>query len=248
MNSTIETILNHRSIRKFKKEKLSTEQIQLLVKSAQQASTSSHVMAYTIIGITDEKIKKALYEVSGHRHVVDNGHLFIFCGDLHRVQLRATESEKNSMAETIESTEQFIVTIIDAALASQNLAIAAESLGLGICYLGSLRNNINAFSSILNLPDHAIPLFGIAVGYPDQQPELKPRLPMEAVYHENTYKADELQIPLLQTFDEEMKAYYKNRSTNKREDTWKQQMIKKYNNSTRMDVSAFVQSKNLNKR
>jgi len=248
MNKTIETILNHRSIRKFKDEKLSTEQIHTLVKAAQQASTSSYVMAYTIIGVTDEEIKKKLREVSGQPYVENNGHLFVFCGDLHRVQKQVPEEEAVKMQKTIESTEQFIVTIIDAALAAQNMAIAAESMELGICYLGSLRNDINRVSELLKLPDHVIPLFGMAVGYPNHQPEIKPRLPLEVVYHENTYEKSKEQTEIINQFDEELLSYYKNRTSNKKMDTWTEQMNRKYTNAVRLDVSPFVNNKGLNKR
>lgn len=69
MNETIETILNHRSIRKFTDQELSDEQIRIIIQAAQQASTSSYVMAYTIIGVTDPEIKKQLAEVSGQFYV-----------------------------------------------------------------------------------------------------------------------------------------------------------------------------------
>jgi len=248
MNETIETILNHRSIRKFKDKELSQEQIHTLVEAAQQASTSSFVMAYTIIGITDQAIKAELRKVSGQPYVENNGHLFVFCGDLHRIQNQVSEEEARKMKETIESTEQFIVTIIDAALAAQNMTIAAESMGLGICYLGSLRNDINRVNELLKLPGHVIPLFGLAVGYPNHQPEKKPRLPFHVVYHENHYKQMEDQTKLIHQFNEELQAYYKSRSSNKRLDSWTEQMIRKYSKAIRMDVSPFVQIKGLNKR
>ncbi|MFC2950286.1 oxygen-insensitive NADPH nitroreductase [Virgibacillus sediminis] len=251
MNETIDTILSHRSIRKFKDEKLTKEQIHTIVRSAQQASTSSFVMAYTIIGITDDSKKQALMEISGQPYVKDNGHLFVFCGDLHRAhQLRnkADKEQQELITETIESTEQFIVTVIDGALAAQNAVLAAESMGLGACFLGSLRNDINKVSDLLQLPNHVVPLFGVAVGYPDHQPELKPRLPIETVYHENSYMEDEEQEELINEFDLTLKKYYDSRSTNTRIDTWTEQMIRKYSNPQRMDVSAFVKSKGLNKR
>ncbi|WP_085992541.1 oxygen-insensitive NADPH nitroreductase [Oceanobacillus senegalensis] len=248
MNQTIETILNHRSIRKFKDKRLTDEQIHTLVKAAQQAPTSSYVMAYTIIGVNEIRIKEQLKEISGHPHVTNNGHLFIFCGDLHRVRIIASEEEKQQMNDSIESTEQFIVATIDAALAAQNLTIAAESMGLGTCYLGSIRNNIYKVSEILELPDHVIPYFGLAVGYPDQQPNIKPRLPFDVIYHKNKYANDDKQLPLLSKFDEELKEYYQSRSSNKRIDTWKEQMMRKYTTSLRMDVTPFVHSKNINKR
>ncbi|MBP2077942.1 oxygen-insensitive NADPH nitroreductase [Oceanobacillus polygoni] len=248
MNQTIETILNHRSIRKFKDEALTKEQIHTIVKAAQQASTSSNVMAYTIIGITDNALKEELYKVSGHSHVKNNAHLYMFCGDLHRIYQLANADEKVTIADNLESTEQFIVATIDATLAAQNAALAAESMGLGICYIGSLRNDINRVNELLELPEHVIPLFGLVVGYPDHQPDIKPRLPLEAIYHENKYSPFHEQQKHIEAYDNEMKQYYETRSSNTKIDTWSDQMLRKFSEPTRMDVTPFVKQKGFNKK
>lgn len=248
MNHTIETILNHRSIREFTKEKLTNEQIHMLVQAAQKASTSSNVMAYSIIGVTDPMLRRELRKVSGQPYVENNGHLFVFCGDLHRISKIAEPDELIEMEEVMESTEQFIVTTIDAALAAQNLAIAAESIGLGICFLGSLRNDIYRVSELLGLPEYVIPLFGMAVGTPAQKTELKPRLPFEAVYHENKYQSFESQQHAITAYDIALQDYYKNRKSNTKTDTWTEQMIRKYQNIVRMDVSSYVKNQKLNRR
>ncbi|MEC5425136.1 oxygen-insensitive NADPH nitroreductase [Virgibacillus sp. C22-A2] len=247
-NPTLETILNHRSIRKFKDKRLTTDQIHTIVKAAQQASTSSHVMAYTIIGVTDESIKADLASISGQPYVKDNGHLLIFCGDLNRIKQQATLQEQVDMQETLESTEQFIVAAIDASLAAQNAALAAESMGIGICFIGSIRNNIRRVNDILDLPDHVVPFFGLALGYPEQQPEKKPRLPIDVVYHENHYQGTDQQRELIKDFDKSLATYYENRSKNSRTDTWTEQMIRKYSNAVRMDVSPYIKEKKFNRR
>lgn len=249
MNQTIETLLNHRSIRKFSGEKLTSEQIKTILQAAQHASTSSHVMAYTIIGVTDEDLKAQLQEISGHHHVKDNGYLFIFCADLQRNYQLTAEVNGEAAKQNIESTEQFIVSTIDATLAAQNAAIAAESMGLGICYIGSLRNDINQVDKLLNLPEYVVPLFGLAVGYPERRPEIKPRLPMDLIFHENTYDHDkEKQDRLIREFDNYIETYYQTRTSNQKVTTWTEQMKNKYRVPTRMDVSPYVKSKKLNKR
>lgn len=246
MNPTLETILNHRSIREFTDEKLTEEQIHTIVRAAQQASTSSYVMAYTIIGVTDEAKKEKLRQISGQPYVKDNGHLFVFCADLHRIYQQT--SKDDVVKEGLQSTEQFIVATVDAALAAQNAVIAAESMRLGICYLGSLRNDIRQTSEILGLPEYVIPLFGIAVGYPNHKPELKPRLPLQVVYHENEYDQDiDRQKQYLKEFDEHIEEYYSSRTENKRMDTWTDQMRRRYSKTIRMDVAQFVKDKQLNK-
>lgn len=246
MNPTIETILNHRSIREFTEEKLTEEQIQTIVKAAQAASTSSYVMAYTIIGVTDDEIKEQLRQVSGQSYVKENGHLFVFCADLNRIYEQTSKDE--IVEEGLQSTEQFMVAVVDASLAAQNAVIAAESMGLGICYLGSLRNDIRRTSEILQLPEYVIPLFGIAVGYPNHKPEQKPRLPLEVVYHENHYDQDfEKQKQYLAEFDQHIKDYYSSRTENKRMDTWTDQMRRRYSKLIRMDVAQYVRDQKLNR-
>lgn len=245
MNQTIETMLNHRSIRQFKETKLSEEQIYTIIQAAQQASTSSYMMAYSIIGVTDPGKKEALAEVSGQSYVKENGHLLVFCADFHRVTIKATDEEYENMLPNLENSEHFLVSAIDAALAAQNAALAAESLGLGMCYIGSLRNNIEKVDEVLSLPKHVIPLFGMVIGVPDHQPEKKPRLPQESIYFENEYKSYE--EPLDQ-FNKTIAHYYQNRNSNNRVDSWTDQMLRRFTHPMRMDVTDFVQKKGFNKR
>ncbi|MGR9050416.1 oxygen-insensitive NADPH nitroreductase [Halobacillus faecis] len=245
MNETIETLLNHRSIRKFKNTPITDEQLSTILSAAQQASTSSYMMAYTIIGVTDEKKKAQLAEITGQGYVKDNGHLMIFCADLYRHTLHASSEQYEEMLANLENSEHFLVSAIDAALAAQNAAVAAESMGLGICYIGSIRNQLDKVDEILGLPKHVLPLFGMVLGEPDHQPDQKPRLPKEAVYFENEYNRhhkDELGV-----FDEKIAAYYQSRQTNTRNDSWTDQMLRRFTKPMRMDVTSIVKKKGFNK-
>lgn len=246
MNETIQLLHNHRSIRKFTPRELSKEQVRTIVEAGQRASTSSNVMAYSIIGITDKSIKKRLQQVSGQPYVEHNGYLFVICADLSRIAGLTPIEDNENIKNNLQSTEQFIVATVDATLVTQNMVIAAESLGLGACFLGSLRNDINQVDTLLQLPEYVIPLYGLAVGYPDHQPEVKPRLPFEAVFHENTYDNSQKQ-QYINAYDEVLNNYYKERSTNNKLDNWTNQMLRKYRVPTRMDVAAYVQKKNFNK-
>ncbi|WP_394218970.1 oxygen-insensitive NADPH nitroreductase [Halobacillus trueperi] len=245
MNETIETILNHRSVRKFKDTPVTDEQLSTILSAAQQASTSSYMMAYSIIGVTDEKKKAQLAEITGQGYVKDNGHLMIFCADLYRHTLHATSEQYEDMLANLENSEHFLVSAIDAALAAQNAAIAAESMGLGICYIGSIRNQLDKVDEILGLPKHVLPLFGMVLGEPDHQPDQKPRLPKEAIYFENEYKRDHKDE--LGAFDETIAAYYQSRQTNTRNDSWTDQMLRRFTKPMRMDVTSIVKKKGFNK-
>lgn len=249
MNEAITTILNHRSIRHFEDKPLTDEQIKTIVACAQAASTSSFIQAYSIIGIKDQEKKKKLAELVGNQpYVENNGHLFVFCADLHRHKLIG-EYKQKEVIPSIESTEKFMVALIDSALAAQNAAIAAESMGLGICYIGGIRNNLDEVKKILKTPERVIPLFGMTVGYPAKINDLKPRLPLEHVYHEEEYQQNyEVYVQQLKEYDEEISSYYEERTGGKRKDRWTEQMANMLEKQTRMYMKDFVQKNKMNLR
>ena len=248
MNETIETILNHRSIRSFEDKLLSEEQIQTIVQCAQSASSSSYIQAYSIIGVNDPEKKAKLAEIAGPQTYVEkNGHLFIFCADLHR-HIIASKMEEVNINEAIESTEIFMVGCIDAALAAQNAAIAAESMGLGICYIGGIRNNLTEVAELLHIPNKVIPLFGLVVGYPKNYSAQKPRLPMENVYHENEYLNDESTFEnQLKDYNEVISNYYQVTTNGARKDTWTTQVTNMLSKKSRLYMKDFIEKQGLKK-
>ncbi|TCI65798.1 oxygen-insensitive NADPH nitroreductase [Exiguobacterium sp. SH0S2] len=243
MNQIIETLLNHRSVRSFTDETLTDEQIRLIVESAQRASTSSFIQAYSIIGVTDPEKKARLAEIAGNQqYVVDNGHFFVFCADLYRHELIG-QLQEAAVNPTLETDEKLLVAVIDAALASQNAVVAAESMGLGICYIGGIRNDMSAVKELLGLPERVLPLFGLAVGVPAHVEDQKPRLPLEHIYHENTYDADPIQLKQeLTAYDQTIHDYYVARGSNQRSDTWTGQMGRMLSKPTRLDVKDFLKT------
>lgn len=249
MNEVITTILNHRSIRHFKDKQLTDEQIKTIVACAQAASTSSFIQAYSIIGIKDKEKKRKLAEIAGNQeYVAENGHLFVFCADLSRHELIG-EMEGKDVLASIESTEKFMVALIDATLAAQNAAIAAESMGLGICYIGGIRNKLEDVKELLKTPDRVIPLFGMTVGYPEKINDQKPRLPFEHVYHEEEYEQDQdIYLRQLQDYNQVISNYYVERTSGKRKDTWTEQMANMLEKQTRMYMKEFVQKNKMDLR
>ncbi len=198
MNETIKTQLNHRTIRAFKDQPLTKEEVDLLVEVAQRTSTSMYLQAYSIISVTDPELKKALAVVSGQPYVATSGHLFVFVVD----QRRNTEIAK-ALGQEVGvqgSADRFVSGLTDAVIAAQNVVVAAESLGMGTVYLGSFFNDTAKIVELLNLPKYTYPAIGLAVGWPTQEPQLKPRLPKEVIHMENGYR--ELENPL-----EELKEY-----------------------------------------
>jgi FMN reductase (NADPH) len=247
MNSVIDTILNHRSIRKFEDRPLTVEQIETLVKCAQAASTSSFIQAYSIIGVKNKETKIRLAELAGNQSYVEtNGHVFVFCADLYRHEVIG-KLEGHDLTTSLQSTEKFMVGLIDATLAAQNAFLAAESMGLGGCYIGGIRNDLEAVCNLLKVPARVIPLFAIVVGYPLEQPDKKPRLPLQHVYHEESYEQDSaIYQQQLKEYNKTISVYYNERTQGKRKDTWTDQMTKMLIQPKRMYIKEFIETKGFN--
>lgn len=228
----------HHSVRSFKDEPISEEHIKKLIEAGQSASTSSYLQAYSIIGIDDPEIKEDLKEVSGQPYVVENGYLFVFVMDYYRHAI-VNENTKKDMATSFESAEGLLVGTIDATLAAQNIAAAAEDMGYGMVYLGSLRNDVERVREILDLPKHTFPLFGMALGLPadDENGNPKPRLPLENIFHHNKYDSDkETQRKTLADYDETVSKYYASRTNGECNETWSEQISNFMSAKQRLDM------------
>lgn len=249
LNQVIKTILDHRSIRQFEDRPLTDEQVRTIVEAAQAASTSSYIQAYSIIGVKDVDTKRKLAELAGNQAYVEkNGHLLVFCADLHRHEVVA-QMEGKDLSDALDSTEKFMVAVIDTALAAQNAAIAAESMGLGICYIGGLRNSLEEVTKLLRTPKRVLPLFAMTIGYPLHRSNKKPRLPFEQIYHEEVYEQDEDQSKAqLAQYNDIIKKYYQERTGGIRTDTWTGQMAQMLSRPARMYMKEFVEKSGFNKK
>ena len=212
MTSTIELLCQHRSIRKFTEQPLTTDQIEKIVHAAQAASSSTFLQCSTIIRITDQDKRQKLVEYAGQQqYVAQAAEFWLFCADFNRHQQIMPEAK-------LGFAEQLLVGSVDTAIMAQNALIAAESMGLGGVYIGGLRNNIAGVTELLDIPEHVLPLFGLCLGHPAEHPEIKPRLPVEFIFHENSYQP--LDKEKLAEYDEKIAEYYRHRTHNKRDDTW----------------------------
>ncbi len=244
MNEMIHKMEQHASVRKYKNESIPKNIVERMVQAAQHAASSHFVQAYSVMYITNENLKAQLAELSGNRHVKDCAAFFVCCADLKRLEKAC---EKHGAEIKSDTVEDFIVATVDVSLFAQNLALAAESLGYGICYIGGIRNNPEEVSQLLHLPDKVYPVFGMTVGVPNESHAVKPRLPVEAILHDNTYdenKYDEL----LEEYDRTTNEYYKGRTTNQKDVTWTGSMSAFMSKEKRMHMKEFLNKKGFNKR
>ena len=204
MNTTLQTFLSHRSIRKFSERKISDEIIEQLVNSARFASCSNHLQCISIIRVTDPELREALKVcASNQEYVKTAAEFWVFCIDFNKHKQICPEAQ-------LDYSEVLLIGAVDAGIMAQNTLVAAESLGLGGVYIGSLRNEIEKVGELLALPKHTVPLFGLCLGYPDQDPPLKPRLPQELMFFENKYRP--LDASKLADYNAQVADYYQVRS------------------------------------
>lgn len=188
MDTTIlDHIKNHRSIRKFKPDAVPESLLNEVLNAALRASSSGNMQAYSVIVTTDPEIRAELAAPHFHQSMVQDAPVFLtFCADFHRMRkwLKLREAPEN-----FDNFMSFMIGSIDAILAAQNAALAAEALSLGICFLGTTLASCDEIGRILKCPEHVVPVVGFSLGYPDEQPSSRDRLPIEALVHRERYQA-----------------------------------------------------------
>ncbi len=185
------TLLAHRSVRRYKPDALPPETLEGLAAAAQSAASSSNLQVWSVIAVTDPARKAEAATLCGDQDSIRQCPLFlVFCADLAR--LASVSGREELPGAALDYTEMFVTAAIDASLAAQNAAVAAEGMGLGTCYIGGARNHPQELAALLGLPPRVIGLFGLTVGWPagDDTSEIKPRLPQSGLVFHETYDSD----------------------------------------------------------
>jgi len=185
MNSLYDSLLNRSTIRKYKSDPVSEELLNDLLRAAVRTSTTGNMQVYSIVVTTDEQVKKELLPSHFNQKMVTEAPVVLtFCADFNRFnkwcRLRNAEPGYDNFLS-------FFTAAIDALLAAQTFCVAAESKGLGICYLGTTTYMANKIIETLKLPAGVVPVTTVTMGWPDEKPEQVDRLPLEAVVHRQYY-------------------------------------------------------------
>lgn len=190
LNDVIIQLASHASVRSYRPDPLPDGLLEALVTAAQSASTSSNLQNYSIIAVEDAEKRRLLAELTKNAHVAEAPLFLVFCPDLHRMEV-VCRRQGHPFAD--RDMEMFIQAVVDAALVAQNAAIAAESLGLGICMIGGIRNHIAKVSELLNLPPRTFALVGMTIGYPEKPAKVRHRLPLDVILHREVYSDENLE-------------------------------------------------------
>ncbi|MDJ0832790.1 MAG: oxygen-insensitive NADPH nitroreductase [Gammaproteobacteria bacterium] len=240
MNPIMQTMLNHRSIRSYQERPIDPDLLEQILGCGQAASSSSFIQAYSVLRVSDPDNRKTIASAAGgQRWVIEAAEFLVLCADLQRVQYAC---EKNGAGPLLGHTEHFISATVDTALLAQNILLAAESAGLGGVFIGGIRNDPQRVSECLELPDQVYPVCGLCLGWPAQQVQQKPRMPLPAILHQDRYRQQDLPHQV-DDYDEQIARYYQQRGSNVKLSNWTEQTAQAIQGKTREHMLAFLQAR-----
>ncbi len=183
---TLKTIFTHKSIRKYKNIPVEDDILNNILEAGFRASTTGNMQVYSIIVTKDSEKKKKLWELHFKQDMILQAPVLLtFCADFNRFNKWCKQRNAEPGYDNFLS---FFTAAIDALLAAQNVTLAAESYGLGVCYLGTTTYMADKLIEFFKCPEGAIPITTLVVGYPDESPELVDRLPFDGIVHDEVYK------------------------------------------------------------
>ncbi len=197
--------LAHRSVRKYSDRPLSESVVSGLVAAAQSAATSSNLQLWSVVSVQEPSRRSGVARLCADQDQVHKAPWF-FCFLIDHYRLRQAAAQVGEEAKGLDYNEYYTMAVIDASLAAERMVCAAEAMGIGICYIGALRNDPYGVANLLELPSGVFGVFGLCLGYPaeDAKAEVKPRLPQSAVWYREKYDRD----ASIGDYDDRMKAFY----------------------------------------
>lgn len=182
----LDLLLQHKTIRKYSDKNIDDTLLNDILEAGIRASTTGNMQVYSVVVTRDEEKKKALAPFHFNQPMIVNAPVTLtVCADFNRFNKWCQQRNAEPGYDNFLS---FMTAAIDALLVAQNICIAAEAKGLGICYLGTTTYMADKIIDLLNLPKGVVPVTTITIGYPDETPEQVDRLPLDAVVHYETYQ------------------------------------------------------------
>lgn len=234
-------LLGRRCIRKYKSTPVPEEDLAFIRAAVRNTPTSYNAQQFSVIEVTDQSLKDELAELIGQKQLKYAGVDFMFLSDFNKMMV-AAKAKGLPEPKFQDTADGLVVGTIDASLAMMSAIVAAVSRGLGTCPIGYARTvNPERITEILKLPKGVYLVCALAVGVPDDMPELKPKQPEDLIFFRNSYGVDGMAGKLLE-YDEIIKAYHKSRSSNQSDEDWIRQMLTYYQEAMQTDFLAFLKS------
>ncbi len=190
MNEVLKSLYERKSIRAFEERPVTDEVKALILRAAAEAPTAGNQQLYTIIDVTNPKLKKALSVTCDNQPFIATAPMvLVFCADCKKWYDAYMEAGCTPRAPGVGD---LMLAVTDTAIAAQNAVTAAESLGVGSCYIGDIMENCEQQRALLHLPEYVFPAAMAVFGYPTQQQKERPkpqRCELRHIVHENGYRS-----------------------------------------------------------
>ena len=236
MTETIQLMKAHTSVRRFQEQEIPQADLDEILTAGQMASSWKNFQSYSVILVRSQEKKNALYELVPQEAIRQSAAFLLFVGDLNRAEKGASLHTDTFQPQGVEG---LLITSVDAALAGQNTLLAAESLGYGGVIIGLVRYKSEEVAALFNLPDYTYPVFGIALGVPDQQHDVKPRLPLNQVVFEEEYQKQPVKAIL--DYDQVQADYAGARATT----SWSQRLAEQFGQAEPSSTRKNLEQKKL---
>lgn len=198
MNQTLKIIDSRKSVRSYSEQPVTEEEKDLIIQATFRAPTAGGMMLYSIIEVEDQAIKDRLAETCDHQPFIAKApYVLLFLADYQRwfdyfiyceVERRSREL---NLPYRSPQVGDMLLACCDALIAAQTAVIAAESLGIGSCYIGDILENYEIHRQLLNLSQYTLPISLVCFGHPVSRGERAnrtPRFGREFIVHKNTYR------------------------------------------------------------
>ena len=181
----MELLLKHKSIRKYQQREILQEDLNTIIESGIRASNTGNMQLYSVVVTRSQGNKQKLAPLHFNQPMVTQAPVVLtVCLDINRFNKWC---DVNSASHGYNNLLWFVTGMIDSMLFAQNMCVAAENLGMGICYLGTAIYNAAGIIEVLNLPKGVFPVTTITLGYPDENPEQVDRLDLKGIVHNEVY-------------------------------------------------------------
>ena len=182
----INTLLNRRTIRKYSEKKIEKQTLDTILQAGVRASNCGNMQIYSIIVTQNQENKEALCKLHFNQPMVKEASVVLtVCADVNRFHKYC---EQRNAPKSYDNFLWLNVSTIDASVCTQAMVSAAEELGIGACYIGTVNYQAKEITELLHLPKGVVPVTTITLGYPAENPPLTERLPLEAVVHYEEYE------------------------------------------------------------
>ena len=186
-NQTLKLLIQRASCRSFSNKKVSSRVMKLILEAGMHAPSGGNLQPFSIIKIENEKTKHKLAELNENQVWISNAPVnLLFCIDYYRLQ-RWAELEMAPFTAT-SSFRHFWIAFQDTIICAQNICTAADSLGLGSVYIGTVMDCFREIRDMFELPKGVFPVVLLCLGYPKIKPAPRKKLKPEIVVHNEKYQ------------------------------------------------------------